>query len=432
VRYGVSDLPALLRTPLGQAQLGWGVYHRAWPLLRRLANVYRLSLVRDTRVVVVVGSLGKTTTARAVSTALGREPHARIEFNSVSALAEAVLRIRPRDQHAVIEVSVTRPGRMAAYARLLRPEVAVVTSIGSEHHRSFGTLETTRTEKAEMVRGLPRSGLAVLNGDDPNVRWMGGQTQARVRTFGFEEDNDVRATEAALDWPHGMVFNLHANGETRTLRSRLLGRPGIFAILAAVTVGLAEGFALDEVLPRLEALGPTSGRLQVVRLPNGAYLLRDDFKSALETIDAALDVLAQIPAERRFVVLGDVTEPPGPQGPIYRRLGERVGQIATRAIFVTNQFQRYATGAKCGGLSRPALVNVGASIQRSVEALKDDLAPGDVVLIKGRDTQRLERVALALMGRQVRCDIKFCDVIRTRCDDCPMLERGWQGRRVVI
>jgi UDP-N-acetylmuramoyl-tripeptide--D-alanyl-D-alanine ligase len=432
MRYSVGDLPALVRTPLGRSQLGWGVYHRAWPLLRPIATLYRRTLVGDTRVVAVAGSLGKTTTARAVTAALGRQPQPRIEFNSWSALAEAVLRIQPHDRHAVIEVSLSRPGQVAPYLRLLRPDLVVVTSIASEHNRSFRTLEGARAEKAKMVRGLAPTGLAVLNGDDPHVLWMAEQTCARVMTFGFGEGNDVRASEMALDWPRGTGFTLHVGGETRSVRIRLLGRPGVHAVLAAVAVALAEGFTLDQALPALEALPPTPGRLQPLQLANGAFLLRDDYKSALETIDSALDLLAEVPARRRVVVLGDVSEPPGSQGPIYRRLGERVGQIAARAIFVGGNFQRYWVGAKQAGLPRNASFDAGTSVLRAAEVVRADLGPGDVVLIKGRDTQRLDRVVLALAGRRVGCTIKFCDVVRTRCDECPMLERGWNGLRVMF
>jgi hypothetical protein len=69
---------------------------------------------------------------------------------------------------------------------------------------------------------------------------------------------------------------------------------------------------------------------------------------------------------------------------------------------------------------------------QAAAAVGEDLGTGDVVLIKGRDTQRLDRVALALMGRAVRCDIAFCNAMPMRCASCPMLERGWDGLRVVI
>ena len=433
MRYSLGDVPALLRTPVGRATIGQACFRRAWPLLSRLAGAYRTGVARHTRVVAVVGSYGKTTTTRAVAAALGSGSGQARSGNSSSYLAAAVLRIRPTDTHAVFEVGIAAPGKMAEYARLLQPDVAVVTSIGSEHNRALGGLERTRAEKARMVRALPRSGLAVLNGDDPNVRWMAGQTAARVRTFGLGEDSDVRASDVELEWPHGTRFTLRAAGRTHAVRTRLLGRAMVYPILAAVAVALEEGFEVDEPLPRLEALAPTPGRLEPVTLANGASLLRDDFKSTVETIDAALDVLAEIPARRRMVVLGEIDSPPGCAWPHYRRVGERVARVASRAVIVGTEesFRHYLVGASQASLGGRVLVRAGPSVHSAIELLRREVGPGDVVLIKGRWGQRLERVALALAGRRVNCDITYCSVRGRRCGRCPMLERGWSGLKVL-
>ena len=434
LRYSLGDIPALMRTPVGRAKFAEGCFCRAWPLTSRLASAYRRSLARTTRVVAIVGSLGKTTTTRAVAAALGRGTDPVERHNYSSYLAEALLQIRPHDTHAIIEVGIQGPGQMAGYARLLRPDLAVVTSVGSEHNDAFfGSLERTRAEKVQMVRALPRHGLAVLNGDDPNVRWMAGQTAAQVRTFGFGEDCEVRAIEAVLEWPRGTRFRLQVAGQTRDVRTRLIGRHMVYPILAAVAVGLEEGFALDELLLRLEALAPTPGRLEIVHLANGAWILRDDNKSTLESIDAALDVLAEVPAKRRLIVLGEIDTPPpdGPR-PSYQRLGERVARLATKAIIVGGDecFRHYATGASAAGLGADALIHAGTDVHRAIELLRPELRPDDVVLVKGRWGQRLDRVALALADRRVNCDIADCHVRWRRCERCPMLERGWAGLRV--
>jgi UDP-N-acetylmuramoyl-tripeptide--D-alanyl-D-alanine ligase len=364
---------------------------------------------------------------------VGRNIHSRATVNAKNGVAQAVFRVRPADRHAVVEVGIDKPGQMATYARLVLPNITVVTSIGSEHHRSLKTLETTRCEKAEMVRGLSGSGLAVLNGDDPNVLWMRNQTRARVITFGFAESNDVRASDVVFDWPSGMHFTLHANGETRVFRTPLAGRHMVYPILAAVAVALAEGFTLDQIASKLEALKPTPGRMEMVPLANGAILLRDDFKSALETYDAALDTLSEIPAKRRIVVFGEVSEPPGSQGPIYRRLGERVAGIVFQAIFIGDSgvWNQFASGIKRGGLPVDGLINAKNSIRTAIDAVREKLGPGDIVLVKGRSTQRLERVSLGLAGRTVRCDINFCQAT-LRCATCPMLERGWTGMKPTL
>jgi UDP-N-acetylmuramoyl-tripeptide--D-alanyl-D-alanine ligase len=402
----------------------------------RLAILYRRTIVHEVCIVTVVGSYGKSTTERAVVAALGnliRNPAVLegLGGNHRAGVANLILRLRPDHGCVVVEVGIDAKQQMAPMARTLRPDIAVVTSIGSEHNRSLGTLETTRDEKANMVRALSPSGLAVLNGDDPNVLWMKGQTRANVITYGTGDANDIRASDIRLDWPHGMRFRVHARGETRELRTRLIGRHMVYPVLAAITVALAKGCSLDECAPRLEALEPKPGRLHLQPLDNGAVLVCDYYKSSYETVAAALDALAEIPAKRRFVVLGEISEPPGSQGPIYRAFGERVAQIASRAIFVGHNFQRYKAGATRAGMPASALTDVGDNVLDAVELLRHDLGPGDVVLIKGRDTQRLDRIALALAGHNVRCTIPFCGLKHTRCDRCPMLETGWQGIPVV-
>ncbi len=434
MRYKPRDFPALVRTPIGRMQLRYAAWHRAGPLLYSIASSYRRTLLRSTRVVAVVGSFGKTTTTRAVISALGRAVPEPMPYNSGGWVARALFRIRPGQRHAVIEVGINGPGQMVQYARTIRPDIVVVTSVGSEHNRSLGSLEVTRNEKAEMVRILAPSGCAVLNGDDSNVRWMAGETRARVVTFGFGEANDVRATDVKIDWPRGSRFTLRTPVETRSVSIRLIGRTMVYPILAAVAVALNEKLPLDRILLPLEALPPTPGRLQPVPLSNGAILLCDEFKSPEETIDTALDVLAEIPARRRIVVLGEVLEPVGHQNAIYRRLGTRVGKIASKAIFLITgkNLRTCRAGAKRGGLPSDGVVNAGRSFRKAVEALESDLGPGDVVLIKGRDTQRLERVSLKLMGRNVRCELRHCSSKVDRCDHCPMLERGWEGLRVTV
>jgi UDP-N-acetylmuramoyl-tripeptide--D-alanyl-D-alanine ligase len=172
--------------------------------------------------------------------------------------------------------------------------------------------------------------------------------------------------------------------------------------------------------------------LEPVPLPNGALILRDDFKSPLETINAALDVLAEIPARRRIVVLGDVSEPFGAQWQIYRKVGERIAQIAAKGIFLGGKFRAYAAGAKSAGLPSSSIMDAERSVLKAVELLREDLRSGDVVLVKGRDTQHLDRITLSLIGRKVHCDIDFCNTRAVRCEICPNLERGYEGKRVIL
>lgn len=420
-----------LLTPLGRRQVVHRLFRATWPLTSRAARLYRSTLITQTRVAAVVGSFGKSTTARCVWTVLGGKGRGPSQRNSWSFLSREVLRIRPGTPWAVLEVGISSVGWMARYAKMLKPDVAVVTSIGSEHGRTFGSLEATRSEKAAMVGALPESGVAVLNGDDPNVRWMEGTTRSRVVTYGFDSSNKVVGSDYRLDWPHGSLIRIDAGGESRRVKTRLIGRHSVYALLAAVAVAVeADGQSLEEVVGLIEDLPPTPGRMQPVELSSGAWLLRDDNKSALETVDAALDTLSEIPARRRIVVLGAVSEPPGRQRQLYRDLGAKVAAIARQTVLICGRktFEAYRAGGRAEVDSAFSPIPVRGGVRAAIDWLQEELREGDVVLIKGRDTQRLERVALALQGRTVGCDLSMCDTRVSRCEDCSMLAGGWRQR----
>jgi UDP-N-acetylmuramyl pentapeptide synthase len=161
-------------------------------------------------------------------------------------------------------------------------------------------------------------------------------------------------------------------------------------------------------------------------LPNGAFVLRDEFKGSLDPIEAALATLAEIPARRRIVVAGEIAEESGNED--YRVIGRKVGAIADRAIFVgrTKTFRLYRTGAAAAGLARERIEHA-RNAHDVIALLRDDLEAGDVVLTSGRWQHALGRVGLALSGREVRCRADPCPFKRMLCDVCPFLDQPFTG-----
>lgn len=393
-----------------------------------VSRSYRRTLARRTRIVAVVGSVGKTTTMRTVSAVLGQRVTrpALLNMNSHAAVGRALLGIRPWQSSAVMEVAVNRPGQMRIQAAAVRPDVVVVTAIARDHWESFPTLETTRDEKAEIVRALSPRAVAILNADDPNVRWMATQTRARVILVGEAPDSDVQATEIDLDWPRGMRFVAHVGGQAYRVRTRLMGRHMVYAALAALTVAHVEGLPMHAAVAAVESVEATPGRMQTIALPSGAVVVRDEFKGTVDAWDAALETFASIPARRRIAVFGEISEATGNQD--YRDVGRKTALVADQAIFVgtSKSLQLFRTGAANGGLSRDRVEHVHHWWEAEA-LLRDELGEGDVVLIRGRWQQALGRVGLALAGQKVLCRADPCPFKRMLCDVCPYLEQQFTG-----
>lgn len=422
MRYRWRDLASVLMSRQGRKSLLAGQLARFWPLIRIFTTVCRRTVLRKIRVVAVIGSLGKTTTARAVAAAIGhRDPDG--VSNSRNALALDLLNHSPWSRHAVLEVGINGPGIMKEPASMLNPDIVVVTSIASEHILSFGTLENTRDEKAEMLRVLSPEKTAILNADDPNVMWMAGQTAAGIVTCGFSDTADVRAGNFEILPPGGMGFLIEAEGQSWPIRISIPGRHMVFPVLAAVAVALIEKMDMSETCRALERIQPQEGRMQTVKLPSGAVLIRDDFKSNRESVQAALQTLKEYPAGRKILVLGGVSEIQNSERyEFYRELGKEIASSADLAFLFLqkNSFRRCRNEAVEAGMDPENIARANDDPLAALPLLPSDLGEGDVILVKGRTEHRMARLSLHLMGRDVQCKLTSCH-LAVDCGKCGIL-----------
>jgi UDP-N-acetylmuramoyl-tripeptide--D-alanyl-D-alanine ligase len=172
--------------------------------LRLLIQVWGLSLLARAKrrlnprvtYIGVTGSCGKTTTAKLIDTVLARagECQSNIDQNGVLSVARGVLAIRRSTKYSVHEICGARPGKITTQTRLLRPQIGVITTVGSDHYRKYRSLEATAKEKGVLAEVVPSDGTVILNADDPRVRAMAARCRGRVVTYGLSPDADIRGT----------------------------------------------------------------------------------------------------------------------------------------------------------------------------------------------------------------------------------------------
>ena len=426
MRYQISDLPGLLTSAQGRRSLLMGQISRLYPLFRFLAGQYRRHFLKKTCVIAVIGSLGKTTTAKTAAVIAGDLKLDNMR-NADYAVILNLLKYSAKDRHAVMEVGIERPGQMVLHARMIRPDIVIVTSIASEHILSFKNLDGVREEKVAMVREIPENGTAILNADDPNVMWMASQTNASIVTYGINNDADVRAVNIKNNFPHGMTFEVPAEREIHKCSIRFLGRHMVYPALAALALARARKLDFTNACRSLSEIIPADSRMQAVPLESGAIIIRDDFKSTRESIWAALDTLEECAGKRKIVILGAASEITNDiRYSFHRELGQRIAETAD-SVYVINRkenFRSIRQGASKAGMEETRLTRVEGTPLSVIPLLPQDLGEGDVILIKGRTNQRLARISLALTGKKVGCRIPYCKTRKYFCDSCPWLESG--------
>ena len=173
--------------------------------------------------------------------------------------------------------------------------------------------------------------MAILNADDPRVAQMAAATRARVVRYGVSVDADVRAENILSQGLRGVEFDLLGAGKKRHVRLPLLGEHSVHAALAATAVALEEGFSLSEAAEALHELTPAL-RLLIVEGINGARIVDDSYNASPESVLAALNLLKELPGQRKIAVLGDMLELGSEEENGHRRVGHRAGLVLDRLI----------------------------------------------------------------------------------------------------
>jgi UDP-N-acetylmuramoyl-tripeptide--D-alanyl-D-alanine ligase len=363
--------------------------------LTRLGGFSRMRFAG--RMVAVTGSVGKTTTKemlRGALSAFGFAHAAVASYNNHWGVPLTLART-PRDaDFCIAEIGMNHAGEIAPLARLVRPHVAVITTIAKAHVGHLGSIEAIADEKASIMRGLEPGGIAILPADSdqlPRVRAAAGG--ATVLTFGTDAAADVRLVHREED-ADGSLIHVDIVGHTASLR---LNAPGLhMAMNALATLAVVAALRLDPTMAidALEAFVPLAGRgarREIAVSAGTAVLLDESYNGNGASMRAALDVLRLQPARRRIAVLGDMLEL-GEHGPAeHAALADAVAASAD-CLFTCGPLMRNLFDAVPEAMRGFHTVN-SAALAPIVAA---GLQRGDAVLVKGSLGSGMKRVIEAI------------------------------------
>ncbi|MGB9378133.1 MAG: UDP-N-acetylmuramoyl-tripeptide--D-alanyl-D-alanine ligase [Mycobacteriales bacterium] len=354
-------------------------------------------------VVGITGSSGKTSTKDLVAQLLGRlgttvAPPG--SYNNELGHPYTVLLAGTDTRYLVLEYSARGIGHIAALCRVARPDIAVVLNVGTAHIGEFGSAEVIARAKAELVQPLDADSVAVLNIDDPRVAAMAASTQARVVFTGSSDSADVRAEDVRLDAHGRPSYTLVTAGGRAKVQLPLYGRHHVANSLSAAAVAIELGMPVADVAGALATVGtPSRWRMEVSERPDGVTVINDAYNANPDSMRAALEALLAIGRGRRtWAVLGQMAELGDRARAEHEALGRLVNDLGIdRLVAVGDEASHVHAGAELEGSRRMESVNV-PDIEGALQVLREEVGPGDVVLVKASRAVGLERVALALLA----------------------------------
>ena len=381
---------ALEGLPPGFAQVRVG---NTLDALQKISARYRRQL--PLQVVAVTGSNGKTSTKDFTAAVLGqnfRVTKTEGNFNNHIGLPLTMLRASASDQIGVFELGMNHPGEIAPLAALAAPDVAIITNVGVAHIEYMGTREAIAQEKGALAEALQPSGLVILNADDDFSKSIAARTKADAIFCGLAS-GDIRAEDLRQDFG-GMKFRLGADDHWVDAELPVPGVHMVRNALLAVAAGRFFGLSLEECAEGLRGLRLTRGRLEQ-KIIGGIHVLDDTYNANPDSAAAALRTLAEMPAKgRRIAVLGRMAELGTETETGHRSVGHVAAELRIDCILDVGAAPSYiAEEAERGGIAQ---VLRPANVQDALQALREIAQPGDVVLVKGSRSSKMERIVEGL------------------------------------
>ena len=378
-------------------------------------------------VIGITGSVGKTSTKEAVYTVLKGERNVRRsqgnfnnelgvpltilgDYNAIrgilfwpkvifQAIGQLLIFNKKYPEILVLEMAADRPGDIQYLARLARPKIGVITSIGEipVHVEFYSSPTAVAVEKARLIELLPANGFAILNRDDELVWNLRIKTRAHIISYGFKEDADIQIINFEYkfdenEFPEGITFKIQYGNVFVPFRLfRVMGKPQIYSIAAAVAVGIVFGINLVKISDYLANYQPPDHRMQIIKGIKNSVILDDCYNASPLSMKAALETLSHFVQRRRVAILGDMLELGKYTTEAHEEMGKEVIKKVDFLICVGSAARLIAESAIKHGFDKNKVLVFNNSESAS-KIIKKEISSNDAILIKGSHAMQLEKI----------------------------------------
>lgn len=374
----------------------------------------------------VTGSVGKTSTKEAIYTVLkNRFRVERNVFNLNTEIGMPLTIIRGKDakrniflwfynffhtlwlfifktkkypQILVLEMSEDAPGMIKYLVDLARPKIGVITTIGDPpvHLEYYKNTNQLIEEISYLPQNLTLNDSMILNADNALVLDFKDKTVAKVLSYGFSEYSDIKVTDYKLinidDLKNiGMSFRLEASGSFVPVKIEgVFGKAQVYALSAATAVGLSLDMNLVEISEAMLDYKIVEGRTKFIPGIKNTWILDDSYNACPDSVRAVLDILKEIPANRKIVVLGDMKELGVNSKQAHMEIGRNIADVAKVFIAVGEEMV----------FAKEIIDNEYSDIEtfwfedskQAKKFVKEMMEKGDLVLVKGSRSMEMEKI----------------------------------------
>jgi UDP-N-acetylmuramoyl-tripeptide--D-alanyl-D-alanine ligase len=384
------------------------------------------------KVIAITGSVGKTSTKDAVYAVLSKVAYVRKSeksFNSEIGLPLTILGVpngwndpiawlqnvlvgfwlfmwpHQYPEWLVLEVGVGKPGDMKKTASWLSADAVIITAIGEtpSHIEFFNSRKHLIEEKSQLIKTLKKDGLLILNADDEAVLEMKEKSKNITVTYGFKEGANILGSSDSIFYkengePEGIIFRADEEGKSLpVIIDGVFGRNHVYATLSALALSSGLKLNMINAISALKNYDVSPGRMRLLKGINESLIIDDTYNSSPFACESALKTLGEVKnRQRKIAILGDMLELGKHTVEAHKNIGKIAKEYADILIVVGQRAKSIKEGALEAGMKSENIFEFLES-KEAGDFVKTFLQAGDIVLVKGSQGMRMERVAEAIL-----------------------------------
>lgn len=391
------------------------------------------------RVVAITGSIGKTSAKEAVCQVLDTHFRVRSSFKNynnelglpltiigeesagkcllgwikifLKALRLFLIKDANYPEVLVLEMGIDRPGDMIYLCSIVTPEVGIETAVSYAHLEYFGNINNIKKEKQVLIENVDNKGLSVLNYDNELTREMNEVSRAKVITYGLQSGADLQAQDVSYNFSKGdydlagLHFKMSYDGSiVPVFMKNVLSEPAIYAALSGAATGLHFGLNLVEIAKSLNDFNLPVGRMNLLAGMNHTFIIDDTYNSSPDAAIAALNVLGKIRISeegKKYAVLGDMMEIGDYTEDGHFLVGEKAAELEIDYLVAVGDRAKFMIkGAE--STNNKIKTFYFDNTKEASEFLVSKINLGDIILVKGSQAIRMERIVKELMAEPER------------------------------